>query len=133
MGPPCFIQKLYPPNNAKLILWINATQKHPINNYQSISKSLEVIRREIDIFDDKSTFNQLANHNHSKYNGKWRGGKRWNFTLSEKKESTKNDCFIILIIALCQMTGHQLIKKNLHYWHTKNNLKLYSISKWILI
>lgn len=47
----------------------------------------------------------------------------------KKKESTKNDCFIILIIALCQMTGHQLIKKNLHYWHTKNNLKLYSISK----
>lgn len=27
---------------------VNATQKHPINNYQSISKSLEVIRREID-------------------------------------------------------------------------------------
>lgn len=55
---------------------VNATQKHPINNYQSVSKSLEVIRREIDIFDDKSTFNELANHNHSKYNGKWRGGKR---------------------------------------------------------
>lgn len=89
MGPPCFIQKLYPPNNAKLILWINATQKHPINNYQSISESLEVIRREIDIFDDKSTFNELANHNHSKYNGKWRGGKRWNFTLSEKKRKYK--------------------------------------------
>lgn len=28
-----------------------------------------------------------------------------------RKESTKNDCFIILIIALCQMTGHQWTKK----------------------
>lgn len=133
MGPPCFIQKLYPSNNAKLIPWINATQKHSINNYQSISKSLEVIRCEIDIFDDKSTFNELASHTHSKHNGKWRGEKRWNFTLSEKK-STKNDCFIILIIALRQMTGHQLIfYKKVHYWHTKNNLKLNSISIWILI
>lgn len=35
----------------------------------------------------------------------------------------------LLFLALCQMTGHQLIKKNLHYWHTKNNLKLYSIGK----
>lgn len=59
MGPPCFIQKLYPSNNAKLIPWINATQTHSINNYQSISKSLGVIRWEIDISDDKSTFNEL--------------------------------------------------------------------------
>lgn len=90
MGPPCFIQKLYPSNNAKLIPWINATQKPSFNNYQSISKSLGVIRCEIDIFDDKSTFNELASHHtHSKYNGKWRGGERWNFMLSQKRKYTK--------------------------------------------
>lgn len=90
MGPPCFIQKLYPSNNAKLIPWINATQKPSFNNYQSISKSLGVIRCEIDIFDDKSTFNELASHHtHSKYNGKWRGGERWNFMLSQKRKYKK--------------------------------------------
>lgn len=110
MGPPCFIQKLYPLNNAKLISWINATQTHSINNYQSISKSLGVIRWEIDISDDKSTFNELASHTHSKYNGKWRA-ERDEISCFHRKESTKNDCFIILIIALCQMTGHQWTKK----------------------
>lgn len=90
MGPPCFIQKLYPSNNAKLIPWINATQTHSINNYQSICKSLGVIRWEIDISDDKSTFNELASHHtHSKYNGKWRGGERWNFMLSQKRKYKK--------------------------------------------
>lgn len=110
MGPPCFIQKLYPSNNAKLIPWINATQKPSFNNYQSISKSLGVIRWEIDISDDKSTFNELASHTHSKYNGKWRA-ERDEISCFHRKESTKNDCFIILIIALCQMTGHQWTKK----------------------
>lgn len=110
MGPPCFIQKLYPSNNAKLIPWINATQTHSINNYQSISKSLGVIRWEIDISDDKSTFNELASHTHSKYNGKWRA-ERDEISCFHRKESTKNDCFIILIIVLCQMTGHQWTKK----------------------
>lgn len=56
-------------------------------------------------------------------------GKRGEISRFQKKESTKNDCFIILIIALRQMTGHQLIfYKKVHYWHTKNNLKLNSIS-----
>lgn len=41
-------------------------------------------------------------------------GERDEISCFHRKESTKNDCFIILIIALCQMTG----QKNVHYWHT---------------
>lgn len=43
-------------------------------------------------------------------------GERDEISCFHRKESTKNDCFIILIIALCQMTGHQWTK-NVHYWH----------------
>lgn len=38
-------------------------------------------------------------------------GERDEISCFHRKESTKNDCFIILIIALCQMTGHQWTKK----------------------
>lgn len=90
MGPPCFIQKLYPSNNAKLIPWINATQTHSINNYQSISKSLGVIRWEIDIYIWWQIHFQRAGKPYSfKIQWKMESGKRWNVMLSQKRKYKK--------------------------------------------
>lgn len=37
--------------------------------------------------------------------------KEMKFHAFTEKKVQKNDCFIIMIIALCQMTGHQWTKK----------------------